>query len=289
MSNHSVDRAAEMKYRARRMTRKFSWAMAGIWLWILPLPLIGNAIWMLARGNLRDVLISLGCYAVFGLSGWLVRQATALEARALGDPLGRAPVFPFRTVAALLAGLATFVTAGFLAYHNLWMSLAFAVGAIAGVLVAYGFDRFGAQVSLPTSADDAVFEALDKARASLGELRRMKMNMSNREFRDRLGRLEEWGDKIIKLIKEDKRDLKRAREFINVYLDGAVKVTATYVKTHGHTGDQAEALESRFSETLEGMEREFEAQHQRLLKDDILDLDVELELLTSQLKQKGML
>ena len=289
MAGNSSDRAAEMKYRARRMSRKFSWAMAGIWLWILPLPLIGNAVWTLARGNLVDTLLSLGLYAGFGVSGWLIRRSTALEAKALGDPLGRAPIFPFRTSAALLAGFASFATAGLLAGHSIWMSLVFGVGTIAGVLICYGLDRFGAQISLPTSAEDAVFEALDKARGSLGELRRMKMNMSNREFRERLGRLEDWGDRIIKLIKEDHRDLKRAREFINVYLDGAVKVTANYIKTHGHTGDQAEALESRFSETLQGMENEFEAQHQRLLKDDILDLDVELELLTNQLKQKGMM
>lgn len=283
------DLGTEVRYRARRAARKVSWAMAGLWLYLLPLPLLVNAIWMLARGNLRDVLYSLGFYAVFAVSGWLIRQVTAKEAKALTEPIGHAPLFPYRGLAAVLAGLATFGTAWLLAWHDFWMAIVFGVGAAAGVVATYGLDRFGAVISLPSRAEDAVFEALDQARRSLSELRRMKINMANREFRDRLGRLEDWGDRIVKQIKEDNRDLKRAREFLNVYLEGAIKVTANYLKTHGHTGEQAAALEARYSELLEGMEREFEAQHNRLLRDDILDLDVELELLSQQLRQKGML
>ena len=283
------DTKAAIKYRSRKMARQFSWATAGIWLFILPLPLLVNAVWMLARGNIRDLLLSVGFYAVFGLGGWLIRRASKLEAKALSDPLGRAPMFPYKLCAAALAGAAAFGTGWLLVYHSFWMALVVGIGAGIGTVLAYGMDKFGASISLPGSAEDAVYEALDKAKKSLSELRRMKMNIRNREFRDRIGRLEEWGDKIVKQIKEDNRDLKRAREFINVYLDGAIKVTANYVKTHGHTGDQAEALEARYAELLEGMEREFEAQHRRLMSDDILDLDVELELLSTQLKQKGML
>jgi 5-bromo-4-chloroindolyl phosphate hydrolysis protein len=283
------DLGMEVKYRARKAARRFGVAVAGIWLFLLPLPLLVNAVWMLARGSARDVLLSLGFYAVFAVSGWLVRRASALEARALGDPLGRAPRLPYRSIAAVLAGLATFGTAWSLAWHDVWVSILFGIGAGAGVLALYGLDRFGAHLTLTSQAEDMVFEALDQARRSLAELRRMRMNMQNREFRDRLDRLNDWGERIVKQIREDHRDLKRAREFLNVYLEGAIKVTANYLKTHGHAGEQGATLEARYRELLEGMEREFEAQHARLLRDDILDLDVELELLTQQLRQKGML
>ena len=281
------DLGMEVKYRARKAARRFGLATAGIWLVLLPLPLLVNAVWMLARGNARDVLLSVGFYVLFAAGAWLVRTASRMEAKALGDPLGRAPLFPFRSAAAVLAGLGTFGTAWGLAWHDLWVSILFGVGAAAGVIAAYGRDRFGAQ--LASGAEDVVFEALDQAKRSVSELRRMRMNMQNREFRDRLDRLGDWGEKIVKQIRDDHRDLKRAREFLNVYLEGAIKVTANYLKTHGHTGEQAAALETRYSELLEGMEREFQAQHARLLRDDVLDLDVELELLSQQLKQKGMM
>lgn len=278
----------DVRYKARRVVRKVRWAMAGIWLYLLPLPLLANAVWMLAVGNLLNLFLSLGLYAAFGLSGWLIRQATALEAKALSDPLGRAPLFPFRGMAALVAGAAAFGVALLLVGQGFWVSLLFGAGAAAGTVLTYGWDRFGAQIGLPATSEDAVYEALSKAGDTLRELRRMRLRMRNREFRERLDRLVGWGDRIVDQIKEDNRDLKRAREFLNVYLDGAYRVTATYLKTHGHTGDQAEALESRYAELLEGMEREFESSHARLMRDDILDLDVELELLTTQLKQKGM-
>ena len=278
----------DVRYRTRRFARKVSWAMAGIWLWLLPLPLLANAIWMLARGNVRDVLLSGGLYAAFGFAGWLVRRATSIEARELSDPAGRAPLFPFRTLAALIAGAAAFGVSSLLVYHGFWVSLLFGAGAAAGTVAAYGRDRFGAPIGLPATSEDAVYEALSKAGETLRELKRMRMQMRNREFRERLDRLVGWGDRIIAQIKEDNRDLKHAREFLNVYLDGARRVTATYLKTHGHTGDQADTLESRYAELLDGMEKEFAASHARLLRDDILDLDVELELLTTQLKQKGM-
>lgn len=283
------DLGMEVKYRARKAARRFGLAMSGIWLFLLPLPLLANAVWMLARGSARDVLLSLGFYAVFAVSGSLVRRASALEAKALSDPLGRAPLLPYRSLAAVLTGIATFGTAWGLAWYDIWVSILFGVGAGAGVVALYGFDRFGAAIALKAHAEDVVFETLDQAKKSLSDLRRMRMNMRNREFRDRLDRLNEWGERIVKQIREDHRDLKRAREFINVYLDGAIKITANYLKTHEHSGEQAAALEARYSELLEGMEREFQAQHARLLRDDILDLDVELELLSQQLKQKGMM
>jgi hypothetical protein len=253
-------------------------------LYLLAMPLVVNMFF--TSGN--DVLYSLGFYAMFALGGWLVQRAAALEAKVRSNPMGgRAPRVPYRAAAAVLAGLAAFGTARMLAGYDLWMSVLFGAGAAVGVLACYGLDRFGAAIR-PSPAQ-VVRATLDQAKHSLKQLRGMRKTMENIEFRDRLDRLSASADKIVKLIREDHRELARAREFLNVYLEGTIKVTRTYLKTHGHAGEQAAALETRYSELLDGMEREFQAQHARLLRGDILDLDVELELLSHQLRQKGMM
>ncbi len=83
------------------------------------------------------------------------------------------------------------------------------------------------------------------------------------------------------------RDLRRARKFLNVYLDGAHKVTEGYAKTHARVA--APELDDNFRRVLITIEEVFQEQQQKLLETDITDLDVQIEVLTTQLKREGVI
>jgi hypothetical protein len=48
-------------------------------------------------------------------------------------------------------------------------------------------------------------------------------------------------------------------------------------------------LEQNFRNVLETIESTFQEQHQKLLEEDLFDLDVKIEVLNTQLKREGIL
>ena len=65
------------------------------------------------------------------------------------------------------------------------------------------------------------------------------------------------------------------------------RVTEGYAHAHrsGHTGE----LEENFRNVLQTIEGVFDEQHQKLLEHDKLDLDVQIEVLSTQLKKEGVI
>ncbi len=89
------------------------------------------------------------------------------------------------------------------------------------------------------------------------------------------------------MLEEDPRDLRRARKFLNVYLDGVQRVVEGYARTHQRAASPD--LDANFRRVLTSIEEVFQEQRQKLLESDIMDLDVQIEVLTSQLKREGLL
>jgi 5-bromo-4-chloroindolyl phosphate hydrolysis protein len=106
------------------------------------------------------------------------------------------------------------------------------------------------------------------------------------EFRDRLSRITGIGRSILGEIEQDPREAARARRFLNLYLDGAERVTVDYARTHRHVRN--EPLEQNFRQLLVDMETLFAEQHRKLLDHDLLSLDVDIEVLNTRLKREGL-
>jgi 5-bromo-4-chloroindolyl phosphate hydrolysis protein len=72
-----------------------------------------------------------------------------------------------------------------------------------------------------------------------------------------------------------------------VYLDNVQQVVQGYAKTHQQVSSQN--LEQNFRQALDAIESAFQEQRQKLLEDDVFDLDVKIEVLTTQLKREGIM
>lgn len=91
---------------------------------------------------------------------------------------------------------------------------------------------------------------------------------------------------ILAEIAHDPKDLRRARKFLNTYLDGAQRVVTGYAEAHSNHCNQT--LNANFRRVLVSIEEVFGQQLQRLLENDLLDLDVNMEVLEAQLKREGL-
>ena len=80
--------------------------------------------------------------------------------------------------------------------------------------------------------------------------------------------------------------IRRTRKFLLVYLDSTSKVTNGYANTHLQA--DIPELEQNFRNVLDSIESVFKDQKAKLLQEDLFDLDVQIEVLTKQLKHEGI-
>jgi len=240
------------------------------------LPAVAAAI-ALVRGRAEDFGYGAALAAAFFLAGWLLRR---------GLPPAR-PALPYRTLAALALGGATFGVARFLAGHDLLVSLLFGFLALAGAVLAYGSEILPSRGELRSADEADAQRILAEAREKLQRLSRARYQIQGApELAQRVDGVRAWIEKILARIEEDPRDLRRARKFLVVYLDGASDVAEKYV-AYQQKGE-AESFAPRFTALLEEMERVSAEQHEKLLHNDTLDLDVQIQVLSDRLKKEGV-
>ena len=260
----------------------------GILMFLLPLPVLIAAIVSLARGNLGSLFDNTVCYGLFLAGALLLRRGLRSEAEYDRRRVAKAP-WPLKTIGSGVIALATGITAWSGAHHPPVMAGAFGLVALLGCYLSYGFDpraakRFTDRDGVDTT--DRVLEALTQAEASIAAIEQTTRSIRNAELNSRLRRIVAQARQILTMLEEDPRDLRRARKFLNVYLDGAKQVTEGYAKTHGRVASPE--LEDNFRRVLATIEEVFTEQQQKLLETDVTDLDVQIEVLTTQLKREGV-
>ena len=170
------------------------------------------------------------------------------------------------------------------------MAVAFGLAALLGCYLSYGFDPLAAKRFTDrdgVDVTDRVLEALTQAEQSIAVIEQSTRNIRNAELNSRLRRIVALARRVLTMLEEDPRDLRRARKFLNVYLDGAKQVTQGYAKTHARAASPE--LEDNFRRVLATIEEVFQEQQQKLLETDVTDLDVQIEVLTTQLKREGVI
>ncbi|MGB2972164.1 MAG: 5-bromo-4-chloroindolyl phosphate hydrolysis family protein [Candidatus Competibacter sp.] len=260
----------------------------GLLMFLLPLPVLLAAVGALMHGDLTGLSDNGICYGLVLGGALLLRRGLRSEADYLRRQVAKAP-WPFKTLGGGLIALATATTAWTSVGHSPLMALVYGLLALLGCYLSYGFDphrakRFTDRDGLDST--DRVLEALTQAEASIAAIEHSTRHIHNAELNTRLRRIAGQARQILTMLEEDPRDLRRARKFLNVYLDGAQQVTEGYAKTHGRI--TAPELEDNFRRVLATIEEVFAEQRQKLLEADVTDLDVQIEVLTTQLKREGV-
>lgn len=264
------------------------WSPRGILLFILPLPLLPAFIIALAKGDLNKSFILFICMVLYLMAAVLARRALTTESIQSSYSKRKLPP-PRKTLAAIAIAIATLLCAWLVVGHELLFSMMMGSLALLAFYLSYGLEPLrisSADNKVATQDEASIFNVLNEAEEKIASIETASKKVKNAELENRLNRISQLARNIVNTIEQDPRDLHRARKFLYVYLDGAQRVTQGYAKTH-QRANSAE-LEDNFRNVLITIEEVFKQQQNRLLRDDILDLDVQIEVLNKQLKEEGI-
>lgn len=268
------------------------YGIKGILLFLLPLPVLITTIVSLLRGNVFDTLVTGGVFATLMLAATVARRGFKVQGEYERRKIARAPTTPYKTVAALFiaaaVGILDWWTSDF-AISKIFGSVLISAAAFLGFALYYGLDprkdKTGT-LSLGITVEE-VLDALDAANLKIEAIESARRQIRNPEFNARLQRITDKAREVLESIEDDPTRLSRARKFLKVYLDGTQRVTEGYARTH--QGQAPAALETNFSRVLDSIEQTFTEQQTKLLENDHFDLDIQIEVLETQLKREGVI
>lgn len=269
--------------RLRRLRAKFD----GLLIFLLTWPLLLKAVFSLWSDDVGMLLGAGGGWLLFVLGAVLCRRGRYAEMLERERPLGSRRGRRLKRAGGIVVGLATAFAAMFAAGHGIPISIAFGLLATLGYFLVYGgSEREASLRQLPVVDDEETARLLHDAWRRLDGLEAASRQIASVEFRQRLRSIVASGERILKLITEDPRDLRRARKFLTVYLDGAHRITEAYSRTHGDSAPPE--LEHNFRTLLVDMQNTCEEQYGKLLQHDASDLDVQIEVLSARLRREGV-
>ncbi|MGZ4959304.1 MAG: 5-bromo-4-chloroindolyl phosphate hydrolysis family protein [Methylomonas sp.] len=261
----------------------------GLLLYVLSLALIPAVVIGLAKGYVLSVIFNASAFSLYCLAAVWLRKGLRAEHPGPQNRLESPPKWPLKLLSAVLVALTTGMLAVLGAHQSVVVAAFYAGGAFLGMYLSYGFDQRPSK-SIAAAygySGDEIRKTLADAFAIIKSIEQANRNIIHAELNRRIERICEIAEGVIADLEADPRGIRRARKFLNVYLENVQQVIQGYAKTHRQTASHE--LEQNFRQALDAIESAFREQQQKLLEEDLFDLDVKIEVLTQQLKREGIM
>ena len=256
--------------------------------WLLALPLI----WHLLAGHVPQVVALALSLALLVGAAFVVEAGLAQAADYHARAIAKAPRLPRKLLGAAMVAAAVLVGARFGAATGPALALLLAAAGALGCGLTYGLDPRRDKGLAPELAARAgvrteqVIEAITEAEAKIQDITAAAASLHSRDLTQRLERITVQARRVLQQIERDPGDLRRARRFLVTYLDGTRDVVRKYAAQQQDLVDTP--LPENFRRVLETVERIFGEQEAILKQNDSLDLEVQIEVLQTQLEREGV-
>ena len=199
------------------------------------------------------------------------------------------------TAAGFLAGIgaaAVFLFLFFGLRWNFFLCAALAVVLFAAFSLLFKPARKIGRVEISAvSGGEELYRKLQEAKEDLDSIGRSMEQIEDVQIRSQSQRLHETASSILSYLEKHPEKIGTARRFIDYYQDTASSLLAKYVELERsglHTEDAAQ-LEEKTKKALQALHQAFEGQFERLMRNELMDMDAELKLLEQTMKMEGPL
>ncbi|MFO1069622.1 MAG: 5-bromo-4-chloroindolyl phosphate hydrolysis family protein [Geminicoccaceae bacterium] len=270
-------------------------------LTLLPLLLVPPVLVALLSGDGAAAGVGAASIAAMLAAAGLVQRGRRAQAEYEARAVARAPRPPLKLLGSALFAGACFAFANWGSGAGIFglgqdsqvgTSLVLGLLAFAGCWLAYGFDPtrdkgIAEEVAARTGVrTEQVVATIAEAEGKLAEIERAAAALHSVELKTRLRRIVDQGRVVLRQLEREPRELPRARRFLVTYLDGTRDVVSKYAEQQHSLGDTP--LGENFRRVLTTVEQVFLEQEEVLRRNEALDLDVQIEVLETQLKREGV-
>jgi len=268
--------------KAKRLKpRKPRWIRSGKLLYLFLIPLFVSTILALFGGHYSQFLTrGIGFLLLLG-SAAATAKGIAQEAAYHETIITRAPKIPYKTLAMILLGIAVVYLAYVAGHKPLLSSLFVGILGAAGYALYYGLDP--RRDKLPDMGDispELVLQTLNEARKQLAEAEANNAKITDRVLREKIANAIERAHLILETIQHDPKDLRVARKFLVVFVDGIADVTHRYNEVDAQDIDPQ--MRQRLHDLIDDVQSRFDKELARLKANNLFDLDVTIDALKAQ-------
>lgn len=190
--------------------------------------------------------------------------------------------------AGLLAG-AVFLILLFGLRWSIWIDIILAGGSYVGLALLLKPVRRIGTVSFDMLPDGEEMEKyLSDAREDHDVIEKALWKISNRIIKEEAEKLNQTAGTIISYLEEHPDKIKLARQFIDYYQDTAASILKRYVEledTNLNTSDVMKLKEDTLK-SLQTLNVAFDRQFQKLLRNEMMDMDAQMRLLEQTVKME---
>ncbi len=258
-------------------------AKKGTLLYLFLIPLFLAVILALLQMNIKLFVLNSVMFGLFFLVLKLSTIGFRQELEYINTTFTKAPKVPYKTIAAFLLGTSTFLSAWVLAEKAFVASLFLGVISVLGYYLYYGFDPKEDKLeNLGDISAEFVLQTMHEAKTKIADIEEHMNHIEDIHLHHKLEIAVKKAKNILKTIQEDPKDIRVARKFLIVYIDGVAKVTDSYVAMD--EADIKSDTKEKLYGLMEDLDIRFDKELQRLKNNNQFDLDVHIDVLKEQIK-----
>jgi 5-bromo-4-chloroindolyl phosphate hydrolysis protein len=255
----------------------------GTLLYIFVVPLFLAVVLALFQTNIQAFMLNGISFFLFLAVATLAKKGFIQEGVYHQNTFTKAPKIPYKMIAGYLLGVATFFTAMVTGSQDFMKSVFLAIIATVGYYLFYGFDPKGDKFkNLGDVSSEFVLETISEAKSKLSTIQEDMQEINDTLLYEKLNIAVTKAEHIIQTIQEDPKDVRVARKFLIVYIDGIAKVTDSY--TALDEADISTDTKTRLHSLMDDVEKKFDQELKRLKNNNEFDLDVHIDVLQEQIK-----
>ncbi|MEA1954403.1 MAG: 5-bromo-4-chloroindolyl phosphate hydrolysis family protein [Campylobacterota bacterium] len=255
----------------------------GTLLYLFLIPLFLAVILALLQMNIKAFLLNSLMFALFFLSAKLTTKGFEQEFVYHEETFTKAPEVPYKTIAALLLGSSTFLSAWFIAEKSFVSALFLGAISLLGYYWYYGFDpKEDKFENLGDISAEFVLKTMHEAKIKLANIEEHMYKVEDVTLSNKLDKAVNKAKSILKTLQEDPKDIRVARKFLIVYLDGVSKVMDSYDAMD--EVDVKHETKEKLYRLMDDLEIRFDKELVRLKNNNQFDLDVHIDVLKEQIK-----
>ena len=255
----------------------------GILLYLFLVPLFMALVLALFQTNIKAFILNSFSFFLFLSVATLAKKGFVQEKVYHDSTFTKAPKLPYKMFAGYLLGGATFFTAFIAGEQPFVKSLFLALIATLGYYLLYGFDPKKDKLeNLGDVSAEFVLESIKEAKAKLASVRENLNKIKDNTLHEKIAQAVQKASHIIQTIQDDPKDVRVARKFLIVYLDGMKKVTQSY--TELEESDITVDTKERLHTLMDDVQEKFDQELVRLKNNNAFNLDVHIDVLKEQIK-----